>query len=178
MKKIIALFLTLAVLTALLTVPAMAEGTISVDFKGVGVTLEVPQTFEETRGVLDAGDGNELGYNTGWYYMEMDYIAMSMDEYIDLMNKDEWTEEDQDHYRASMGNLFMMFSVAPTTSLEEMADYLKTFGMTLNMDDVTEIGAADGYTFYLFQDARLKSEVPVCKSKFQRGGVCKRKCGK
>ena len=152
MKKIIALFLTLAVLTALLTVPAMAEGTISVDFKGVGVTLEVPQTFEETRGVLDAGDGNELGYNTGWYYMEMDYIAMSMDEYIELMDKDEWTEEDQDNYRASMGNLFMMFSVAPTTSLEKMADYLKTFGMTLNMDDVTEIGAADGYTFYLFQD--------------------------
>lgn len=152
MKKIIALFLTLAVLAALLTVPAMAEETISIDFEGVGVTLEVPQAFEETKGVLDAGDGNELGYNTGWYYMEMDYIAMSMDEYIDLMNKDEWTEEDQDNYRASMGNLFMMFSVAPTTSLEKMADYLETMGMTLNMDDVTEIGEADGYTFYLFQD--------------------------
>ena len=152
MKKTIALFLMLAVLSALLTVPAMAEETTAVDYEGVGVTLEMPQAFEETKGVLDSGDGNELGYNTGWYYMEMDYVAMSMDEYIDLMNKDEWTEEDQDNYRASMGNLFMMFSVAPTTSLEEMADYLKTFGMTLNMDDVTEIGAADGYTFYLFQD--------------------------
>ena len=132
MKKIIALILTLVVLTALLTVPAMAEETISIDFEGVGVTLEVPQAFQETKGVLDAGDGNELGYNTGWYYMEMDYVAMSMDEYIDLMNKDEWTEEDQDNYRASMGNLFMMFSVAPTTSLEKMADYLETMGMTLN----------------------------------------------
>ena len=31
----------------------------------------------------------------------------------------------------------------------------------------------------LFKEiAQLKSEVPVCKSKFQRGGVCKRKCGK
>ena len=152
MKKIIALFLTLAVLTALLTVPAMAEETTAVDFKGVGVTLEVPQGFEETKGVLDAGDGNELGYNTGWYYMEMDYIAMSMDEYIDFMGKDEFTEEDMTTYRNSMGNLFMMFSVAPTTSVEEMADYLKTLGMTLNMDKVTEIGEADGYTFYLFQD--------------------------
>ena len=152
MKKIIALFLTLAVLAALLTVPAMAEETTAVDFKGVGVTLEVPQGFEETKGVLDAGDGNELGYNTGWYYMEMDYIAMSMDEYIDFMGKDEFTEEDMTTYRNSMGNLFMMFSVAPTTSVEEMADYLKTLGMTLNMDKVTEIGEADGYTFYLFQD--------------------------
>ena len=152
MKKTIALFLMLAVLSALLTVPAMAEETTAVDYEGVGVTLEMPQAFEETKGVLDSGDGNELGYNTGWYYMEMDYVAMSMDEYIDLMNKDGWTEEDQDNYRASMGNLFMMFSVAPTTSLEKMADYLETFGMTLNMDDVTEIGEADGYTFYLFQD--------------------------
>ena len=67
MKKIIALILTLVVLTALLTVPAMAEETISIDFEGVGVTLEVPQAFQETKGVLDAGDGNELGYNTGWY---------------------------------------------------------------------------------------------------------------
>ncbi len=164
MKKIIALFLTLAVLTALLTVPAMAEETISIDFEGVGVTLEVPQAFEETKGVLDAGNGNELGYNTGWYYMEMDYIAMSMDEYIDLMNKDEWTEEDQDNYRASMGNLFMMFSVAPTTSLEKMADYLETMGMTLNMDDVTEIGEADGYTFYLFQD--LDDDISAFRPEF------------
>ena len=164
MKKIIALFLTLAVLAALLTVPAMAEETISIDFEGVGVTLEVPQAFEETKGVLDAGDGNELGYNTGWYYMEMDYVAMSMDEYIDLMNKDEWTEEDQDNYRASMGNLFMMFSVAPTTSLEKMADYLETMGMTLNMDDVTEIGEADGYTFYLFQD--LDDDISAFRPEF------------
>ena len=164
MKKIIALFLTLAVLAALLTVPAMAEETTAVDFKGVGVTLEVPQGFEETKGVLDAGDGNELGYNTGWYYMEMDYVAMSMDEYIDLMNKDEWTEEDQDNYRASMGNLFMMFSVAPTTSVEEMADYLATMGMNLNMDDVTEIGEADGYTFYLFQD--LDDDISAFRPEF------------
>ena len=164
MKKIIALLLTLAVLTVLLTVPAMAEETVAVDFEGVGVTLEVPQAFEETKGVLDAGDGNELGYNTGWYYMEMDYIAMSMDEYIDLMNKDEWTEEDQDNYRASMGNLFMMFSVAPTTSLEKMADYLETMGMTLNMDDVTEIGEADGYTFYLFQD--LDDDISAFRPEF------------
>ena len=164
MKKIIALLLTLAVLTVLLTVPAMAEETISIDFEGVGVTLEVPQAFEETKGVLDAGDGNELGYNTGWYYMEMDYVAMSMDEYIDLMNKDEWTEEDQDNYRASMGNLFMMFSVAPTTSLEKMADYLETMGMTLNMDDVTEIGEADGYTFYLFQD--LDDDISAFRPEF------------
>ena len=142
MKKIIALILTLVVLTALLTVPAMAE----------------------EKGVLDAGDGNELGYNTGWYYMEMDYVAMSMDEYIDLMNKDEWTEEDQDNYRASMGNLFMMFSVAPTTSLEKMADYLETMGMTLNMDDVTEIGEADGYTFYLFQD--LDDDISAFRPEF------------
>ena len=164
MKKIIALILTLVVLTALLTVPAMAEETISIDFEGVGVTLEVPQAFQETKGVLDAGDGNELGYNTGWYYMEMDYVAMSMDEYIDLMNKDEWTEEDQDNYRASMGNLFMMFSVAPTTSLEKMADYLATMGMTLNMDDVTEIGEADGYTFYLFQD--LDDDISAFRPEF------------
>ena len=164
MKKTIALFLMLAVLTALLTVPALAEETTAVDFEGVGVTLEVPQAFEETKGVLDAGDGNELGYNTGWYYMEMDYIAMSMDEYIDLMNKDEWTEEDQDNYRASMGNLFMMFSVAPTTSLEKMADYLETMGMTLNMDDVTEIGEADGYTFYLFQD--LDDDISAFRPEF------------
>ena len=164
MKKIFSLFLTLAMLAALLTVPAMAEGTTAVDFEGVGVTLEEPEAFEETQGVLDAGNGNELGYNTGWYYMEMDYYAMSMDEYIDFMEKDEWTEEDQDYFRTSTGNLFMIFSVAPTTSVEEMADYLATMGMNLNMDDVTEIGEADGYTFYLFQD--LDDDISAFRPEF------------
>lgn len=152
MKKIIALFLTLAVLTALLTVPAMAEDDHSVDFAGAGVTLEVPDAYGMTRGIVNGSSGNELGYNTGWYYMEVDYLAMSKEEYNDFMNMDEYTDEDIATYHASMGNLFMIFSVAPTTSVEEMAAYLETVGMTLNMDNVTEIGEADGYTFYLFQN--------------------------
>ena len=45
-----------------------------------------------------------------------------------------------------------------------MADYLETMGMTLNMDDVTEIGEADGYTFYLFQD--LDDDISAFRPEF------------
>ena len=164
MKKTIALFLTLAVLAALLTVPAMAEEIHSYDFDGAGVTLEIPQAYGETQGIVSASNGYELGYNTGWYYMEADYLAMSREEYDDFVNMDEYTDEDLAVYHASMGNLFMIFSVAPTTKLEEMAAYLDTIGMTLNMDNVSEIGEADGYTFYLYQN--LDADISLFRPEF------------
>ena len=158
MKKFLALLLTLAMFSSLLSIPAMAEETHSFDFPGVGVTLEIPTAYGNTVGIANSTSGNELGYNTGWYYMEVKYIAMTRDEYDDFMSMDEYTEDDIAVYQASTGYLFMILSVAPTTNIEELIAYLETLGMTLDRNSLTEIGQADGYTFYQYigeQDTSL-----------------------
>ena len=153
MKKTIALLLTLAVFASLLAIPAVAEETHSYDFPGVGVTLEIPQAYGDTIGIANSTSGNELGYNTGWYYMEVNYLAMTREEYDDFMSMDEYTEEDIAVYHASMADLFMILGVAPTTNIDDLVAYLETFGMTLDKNRVTEIGQADGYTFYQYVGA-------------------------
>ena len=83
---------------------------------------------------------------------------MTRDEYNDFMSMDEFTEEDIAVYHASTGYLFMILSVAPTTNIEELIVYLETLGMTLDKNCLTEIGQADGYTFYQYineQDTSL-----------------------
>ena len=95
MKKIFSLFLTFAVLAALLTVPAMAEETVAVDFEGVGVTLEVPEAFEETQGVLDAGNGYIVSKSLlkstkeekDWTYSDEGYISVNDDNTIAILSK-------------------------------------------------------------------------------------------
>ena len=83
MKKTIAMLLILALSAALLSVPAMAEESRTVDFDTAGVTLELPAAYLDTKGVVNAASGGELGYHTDWFYMEADYVAMEQEGLLD-----------------------------------------------------------------------------------------------
>ena len=125
MKKILVMFLVLAMFASLMAMPAMADDTQAVELSGTGVTLYYPQSFTGASGIISSRDGGELGYNTGWYYAEVDYTAMSNDEYNALMEKEELTEEEIENYYNNMGNLFMIFAVPDKSSIEELAAFIK-----------------------------------------------------
>ena len=121
MKKVLVMLLVLAMFASFMAMPAMADDTQAVDLSGTGVTLYYPQSYTGAAGIISSRDGGELGYNTGWYYAEVDYTAMSNDEYNALMEKEEPTEEEIENYYNNMANLFVIFAVSDKSSIEELA---------------------------------------------------------
>ena len=100
MKKFLSLLLVLAMFVSLMSVSAMADDGATIDFDGVGVTLTFPDIYFDCNGILAPTEGEELGYNTGWFYLDMGYIAMNDDEYEALLDQDELSDADIARLRA------------------------------------------------------------------------------
>jgi thiol-disulfide isomerase/thioredoxin len=152
MKKILSLLLVAAMFASLMSVSAMADDGTTIDFDGVGVTLTIPDSYFDTNGILAPTEGEELGYNTGWFYLDMGYVAMTQDEYEALLGQDELTDADIALYRSSLGTLFSIYAVADGASLDGMIDMLRSYGLNLDTNNLSEIHEGNGYTFYLYDD--------------------------
>ena len=152
MKKILSLLLVLAMFASLLSVSAMADDGTTIDFDGVGVTLTIPDSYFDTNGILAPSEGEELGYNTGWFYLDMGYVAMTQDEYDALLGQDELTDADIALYRSSLGTLFSIYAVADGASLDGMIDMLRSYGLNLDTNNLSKIHEGNGYTYYLYDD--------------------------
>jgi len=150
MKKAIALILTLVMFASLLSVSAMAEEYWYMDFDGAGVALYVPDSYMQTLGYLYPSVGEELGYNTGWYYLDMDYFAMTEDEYDAIVNKDDFTDEDHAMLFSNMANIFSMYTLAGGANLDAMAAYLAQQGFPIDLSCISKIAEDAGYTYYLY----------------------------
>ncbi len=152
MKKILSLLLVLAMFASLLSVSAMADDGTTIDFDGVGVTLTIPDSYFDCNGILAPSEGEELGYNTGWFYLDMGYVAMTQDEYEALLDQDELTDADIALYRSSLGTLFSIYAVADGASLDGMIDMLRSYGLNLDTNNLSKIHEGNGYTYYLYDD--------------------------
>lgn len=152
MKKAIALILTLVMFASLLSVSAMAEEYWYMDFDGAGIALYIPDSYMETKGYLYPSVGEELGYNTGWYYLDMDYYAMTEDEYDAILDKDDFTDADQAMLFSNMANIFSMYTLASGANLEAMAAYLAQQGFPIDLSCISKIGEDAGFTYYLYMN--------------------------
>ena len=169
MKKAIALILTLVMFASLLSVSAMAEEYWCLDFNGAGISLYVPDSYMQTKGMLYPSIGEELGYNTGWYYLDMDYFAMSEDEYNAIIDKDDFTEEDHNLLFSNMANIFSMYTLADGADLNAMAAYLAQQGFPIDLSCVTKMDEGAGYTYYLYlnPNQNISSFRPEFAAEFQ-----------
>ncbi len=152
MKKILSLLLVAAMFASLMSVSAMADDGTTIDFDGVGVTLTIPDSYFDCSGILAPSEGEELGYNTGWFYLDMGYVAMTQDEYEALLDQDELTDADIALYRSSLGTLFSIYAVADGASLDGMIDMLRSYGLNLDTNNLSKIHEGNGYTYYLYDD--------------------------
>ena len=152
MKKILSLLLVLAMFASLMSVSAMADDGTTIDFDGVGVSLTIPDSYFDCNGILAPTEGEELGYNTGWFYLDMGYVAMTNDEYEALLGQDELTDADIALYRSSLGTLFSIYAVADGASLDGMIDRLRSYGLNLDTNKLSKIHEGNGYTYYLYDD--------------------------
>ena len=168
MKKVIAGAMAAAMLIG--SVPAMAhaqeqeqEQGIVMEFADCGVTLTLPEDFNDLNGTFVTEDNGEPFYGAGNSSFTCSYLAMPRDRADELMAKGEngeITDEESEDY------LHRYFPVAAVMAADESLelseeDVRSYFGD--EEDDssfCTQIASADGYSFFLFSNPVTEDTLP------------------
>lgn len=159
MKKTISLFLALCMLAGCFVLSAYAETsaasqdetsdeTVSMEFDEIGLRLELPKEFIETKGILEPYVMGELG--PGLNLMVFFYVGMDQDEYTALNESSELTEEQFNAIQAAMGVMAYVFAVdggRTDAAVREVISLPDT-----ETQNFTEVGKAEDVTFYLYLD--------------------------
>ena len=134
MKKQICFCLTI-LLVSVLSFPVFAQ-----DFScpGAGMTFHLPESYQNLEGTLYLEDGEEL--NSGMYFVMPLYVAMSQEEYDDLMAKGSgMTEEEQQKLQEAMMPLCYFFTIKEGKE-EELRSILDASFETYNLSPAGEAG--------------------------------------
>lgn len=150
MKKLIACMLILALSLSVLGAGAFAAdaGTVSMSFEEVGLTLELPEAFIKTKGLLEPYALGELV--PGITLMMFAYTGMNPDEYQALMESEKLTKEQEDALMKAIGNIAYVLSIDGGRNAGDILEIVQIPNVT--EADFTEVGKAEDVTFYLFQD--------------------------
>lgn len=150
MKKLIACMLILALSLSVFGAGAFAAdaGTVSMNFEEVGLTLELPEEFIKTKGMLEPYALGEL--TPGITLMMFSYTGMNPDEFQALMGSEKLTKEQEDALMKAMGNIAYVFSIDGGRNAGDILENVQIPNVT--EADFTEVGKAEDVTFYLFQD--------------------------
>ena len=113
---------------------AAASGSLVLDLSASGVSFVLPEDWDETHGVVLAGDGMEV--DTGIYYSTLRYYAFSQEQYDEFLEKgaDNRTEEEQDFISSRILLASMIFTMDGDRSLDDFRAWMEELG-----------GSADGY---------------------------------
>ena len=150
MKKLIACMLILILSLSVFGAGAFAAdaGTVSMSFEEVGLTLELPEAFIKTKGMLEPYALGELV--PGITLMMFAYTGMNPDEFQALMGSEKLTKEQEDALMNAMGNIAYVFSIDGGRNAGDILEIVQIPNVT--EADFTEVGKAEDVTFYLFQD--------------------------
>ena len=175
MKKIVALLL--AAVLGLMALSALAEEPAEpvLEIKNVGITLHYPEAFANMEGVLatmmaeEYEDENHKG--TGDYFLQVDYFAMPVEEYVEIINAEEPTEEQVERYNEADKPFLVMLGIkdgndvtkiVPDTSiLMEAAKAEGHTWYTVSVMEETEISDPK----YAAEFETLKAQIPELLSK-------------
>ena len=158
MKKLIALLLVAAL--SLMGLCAMAEEKtegLSFKFTDLGVKLNFPEVFKNTKGVIAPMMAGELFDGAGLYMIVVSYIAMDHDAYNAINDKDELTEEEHEQFQNSILDLVTLvglkdgFDTSSLNGAEEMQEIGRSGDITWyngsdgNSDKVPDSAFAEEY---------------------------------
>ena len=148
MKRLLSLFLALAIFLVLCTVSAAEEmkrenGTVG--FPYAGIRIELPEVYRNTTGTVifdfgDVDDGPDGMYAVGCHYYALpeETVALLMDK----NNRD--VEVPQG---AVTNSLFVIFSIPGGMTLQR---YAQLSGDPYPAEQTRELGSAGGRNFYLY----------------------------
>lgn len=144
MKKIITVFLTLALILGSLSF-VLAEDSAEIpgtaDMPYAGLTFVPPQAFADAKGIIITEGALDLAENVCYAYWM--YFAMTEDELSALYSGE------TDASTAPFIDLFYVFSIGGGMDFNAMNSII---GNALNPEYAREIGKAGDYTFYLYME--------------------------
>ena len=148
MKRMLSLFLALAVSLALCSLSA-AEGTNgengTVEFPYAGIRLDLPEVYRNTTGTVifdfsDVDDGPDGMYAVGCHYYALPEETVAM-----LMDK---SNRDVEIPQGAITNtLFVIFSIPGGMTLQR---YAQLCGEPYPAEQTRELGSAGGRSFWLY----------------------------
>ena len=142
MKKLICMFLAVALLASFCTA-AMAE-SYTETYADIGVTITYPELFSNPTGVFTPQMYGIL--DDGIYFGDFIYFAMPEDELEAAMTSEDLSEEDIDAIRAKNGELGFIIAVSDVVGLEGMCDY---FGIE-DPENCQQVGIEGDLTWYFY----------------------------
>ena len=135
--------------------PVSASEEDYMDFKSMGFSFRLTDALksEKRRGFLSLSGGEELGYASGIYNIDLLYVGMDMDEYKEIASKTELTQEEQTKLQDAVWYLFRVFCVSEGRDFSAACTLLQEdYGIGLNEEYAEEIAKAGDYTFYRYNE--------------------------
>lgn len=135
------------------TAEAAAEKKYS--YENIGITLALPENFEDTKGAFYPHVVGEVEEGSGIRQLGFFYLAMPKEEYLEIVKTSqtrELTEEEVAHARSTAGTLAMIFSVDGGRDFTAVKEQFAKNGTEFDAKYAAEIGKAGDVTFYNYME--------------------------
>lgn len=148
----------------------MSDDGSVINFPQAGISFTLPDSFKNTKGFLPNG-GGEISAGDGVFCMYYNYIALSEDDYNNLLAAYKGDPDNPDKYESFFNprvlGMFSVYAADKNRSAEEIGKYLKKLnedrGTPLTVENPMEgaelIGTAGEYNFYFLDETRPDAEI-------------------
>jgi len=168
-------FLALWMLTAVLVHvnAAAGEENAYMDYKEAGFSFRLTDAFNtELKGFLSLDGGQELGYASGIYNVDLLYVGMSLDEYNGIASKSTLTQEEQEKLQGAVWYLFRVFAVNGGRDFSAVCDFFRNnYEVELDETYAREITRDGDCVFYRYDapyDEFLQRIEPEFAEEYER----------
>ncbi|MBQ8074690.1 MAG: TlpA family protein disulfide reductase [Oscillospiraceae bacterium] len=147
MKRFFSLLLACMLIFGVASHAFAEEVENTLDLSPAGMTLQIPEEFLHTEGVLMPDGGYEI--DEGIYFTEYLYFATTWEEYVAIANNADLTDEEYDAFLQKINVPFMLLGIDGSRPFSAINDL---FGGQLKEDCAEVIAEEDGFTHYLYLD--------------------------
>ena len=168
------------VLTAAMVLPVAccaknnaAENCEQFEFKEAGVNFDQPDFYKDLQGVINPYGGAKIDQENGIYYTTLEFYAMPENELMELLQKEDITEEEIELARSHRKNLFNMYAIDNNQTFDDFSAIAQSeYG-----DDVSNcitVGTVGEYSFFIEFDPSASTpwDSSVEQKYIQSGNEC------
>ncbi|MBQ3373133.1 MAG: TlpA family protein disulfide reductase [Oscillospiraceae bacterium] len=148
--KVLSIFLAAILILSVLPTAFAENEAKTIEVPQIGMTLRIPDAFQNTQGLLSPGGGYEI--DDGIFYTEFVYYALSEEEYLDLANRfenDEFTDEDIERLGACVCYPLFLIGIDNSRDFSAINEF---FDGEFNPEYAKEVYSENGFSYYCYVD--------------------------